>query len=151
MTILDSETKAVETPEDHGDELRLWLRLLTCANLIEGGAGNDWLDGAGGFDIVSYAHAGAGVTVSLDLIGQQDTLGSGLDTVLNFEGIVGSAFMDTLSGYVESGGQCGKWRLANWLSDGSNKANVSGLIRTRLDRITGTKLLVILAPDAGTL
>jgi DNA-binding MarR family transcriptional regulator len=35
MTILDSETKAVETPEDHGDGLRLWLRLLTCTNLIE--------------------------------------------------------------------------------------------------------------------
>ncbi len=35
MTILDSETKAVETPEDHGDELRLWLRLLTCTTLIE--------------------------------------------------------------------------------------------------------------------
>ena len=33
---LDSETKAVELPEDHGDELRLWLRLLTCTNLIEG-------------------------------------------------------------------------------------------------------------------
>src|SRR3954468_6030678 len=34
--ILDSETKAGETPEDHGDELRLWLRLLTCTTLIEG-------------------------------------------------------------------------------------------------------------------
>src|SRR5436305_6410602 len=33
--ILDSETKAVELPEDHGNELRLWLRLLTCTNLIE--------------------------------------------------------------------------------------------------------------------
>jgi DNA-binding MarR family transcriptional regulator len=32
----DSETKANETPEDHGDELRLWLRLLTCTTLIEG-------------------------------------------------------------------------------------------------------------------
>lgn len=32
----DSETKAVEKPEDHGDELRLWLRLLTCTTLIEG-------------------------------------------------------------------------------------------------------------------
>ncbi len=32
----DSETKAAETPEDHGDELRLWLRLLTCTTLIEG-------------------------------------------------------------------------------------------------------------------
>ena len=36
MTILDSETKAGETPEDHGNELRLWLRLLTCTTLIEG-------------------------------------------------------------------------------------------------------------------
>src|ERR1044071_1927767 len=33
---LDSETKAVELPEHHADELRLWLRLLTCTNLIEG-------------------------------------------------------------------------------------------------------------------
>jgi DNA-binding MarR family transcriptional regulator len=36
IMILDSETKAVELPEDHGDEIRLWLRLLTCTTLIEG-------------------------------------------------------------------------------------------------------------------
>ena len=36
VMILDSETKAVELPEDHGNELRLWLRLLTCTTLIEG-------------------------------------------------------------------------------------------------------------------
>ncbi len=33
---LDAETKALEMPEDHRDELRLWLRLLTCSTLIEG-------------------------------------------------------------------------------------------------------------------
>ncbi|MET0605659.1 MAG: MarR family transcriptional regulator [Beijerinckiaceae bacterium] len=33
---LDAEAKALEAPADHKDELRLWLRLLTCANLIEG-------------------------------------------------------------------------------------------------------------------
>jgi DNA-binding MarR family transcriptional regulator len=33
---LDAETKAVERPEQHRDELRLWLRLLTCTTLIEG-------------------------------------------------------------------------------------------------------------------
>jgi len=33
---LDAETKAIEMPEDHRDELRLWLRLLTCSTLIEG-------------------------------------------------------------------------------------------------------------------
>ncbi|HEX8167690.1 MAG TPA: MarR family transcriptional regulator [Beijerinckiaceae bacterium] len=34
---LDAETKAAEQPQDHRDELRLWLRLLTCTTLIEGG------------------------------------------------------------------------------------------------------------------
>jgi DNA-binding MarR family transcriptional regulator len=34
--MLDAETKAAEQPEDHRDELRLWLRLLTCTTLIEG-------------------------------------------------------------------------------------------------------------------
>ena len=33
---LDAETKAAEQPDDHRDELRLWLRLLTCTTLIEG-------------------------------------------------------------------------------------------------------------------
>jgi DNA-binding MarR family transcriptional regulator len=32
---VDGETKVAEAPEDHGDELRLWLRLLTCTTLIE--------------------------------------------------------------------------------------------------------------------
>lgn len=32
---LDAETKALERPEHHRDELRLWLRLLTCTTLIE--------------------------------------------------------------------------------------------------------------------
>ena len=32
---LDAETKAFEQPEHHRDELRLWLRLLTCSTLIE--------------------------------------------------------------------------------------------------------------------
>ena len=36
IEMLNSETKAVETPEDHAEELRLWLRLLTCTTLIEG-------------------------------------------------------------------------------------------------------------------
>ena len=36
MLSLDAETRAAERPEDHKDELRLWLRLLTCTTLIEG-------------------------------------------------------------------------------------------------------------------
>ena len=34
--VLDSETQAVDLPDDHAEELRLWLRLLTCTTLIEG-------------------------------------------------------------------------------------------------------------------
>lgn len=33
---VDAESKVCESPQDHGAELRLWLRLATCANLIEG-------------------------------------------------------------------------------------------------------------------
>ncbi len=33
---LDAEAKALEAPGEHAAELRLWLRLLTCTNLIEG-------------------------------------------------------------------------------------------------------------------
>ncbi len=33
--LLDAETRAHEHPADHRAELRLWLRLLTCTNLIE--------------------------------------------------------------------------------------------------------------------
>jgi DNA-binding MarR family transcriptional regulator len=32
---LDAESKASEHPQDHATELRLWLRLLACTNLIE--------------------------------------------------------------------------------------------------------------------
>ena len=32
---VDGETKVLESPSDHGDELRLWLRLLTCSTLVE--------------------------------------------------------------------------------------------------------------------
>lgn len=32
---LDAETKAIERPEDHKNELRLWLRLFSCKALIE--------------------------------------------------------------------------------------------------------------------
>lgn len=32
---LDAETKVAERPGDHKAELRLWLRLLTCTNVIE--------------------------------------------------------------------------------------------------------------------
>jgi DNA-binding MarR family transcriptional regulator len=33
---IDAETRLAASPDDHKDELRLWLRLLTCTTMIEG-------------------------------------------------------------------------------------------------------------------
>ena len=33
--LVDAETRVQERPGDHQDELRLWLRLLTCTTMIE--------------------------------------------------------------------------------------------------------------------
>jgi len=35
LVLLDAETKVLEAPQDHKNELRLWLRLLTCTTLVE--------------------------------------------------------------------------------------------------------------------
>jgi len=67
-------------------------------NVLEGGAGNDTIDGGNGYDTASYASAASAVTVNLALFGAQNTLGAGIDTLLNIENASGSAFNDTLLG-----------------------------------------------------
>ncbi|WP_127999107.1 beta strand repeat-containing protein [Piscinibacter defluvii] len=68
-------------------------------NVIYAGWYEDRIDGAGGFDEVSYAlGADAGVTVSLAVTTAQVTGGSGTDTLLNIEKLTGSSFDDSLSG-----------------------------------------------------
>ena len=67
-------------------------------NTLFAGAGNNVLDGREGNDTVSYERASAGVTVSLSTSAQQNTVGSGLDTLKFFENVTGSAYADTLSG-----------------------------------------------------
>ena len=67
-------------------------------NLLEGGPGNDTLDGGDGIDTASYEHAPAGVTVSLAIVGSQNTGGAGDDTLSNFENLRGSTSEDTLTG-----------------------------------------------------
>ena len=69
---------------------------------LEGIAGSV-LDGAGGTNTVSYAHASAGVAVSLALQGvMQNTGGDGIEGLFNFRNIIGSAFNDTLEGIAGS-------------------------------------------------
>ena len=68
------------------------------ANVIHAGHGNNVLDGGIGSDTLSYAYAVSGVVVSLAKTVAQDTTGSGVDTVLNFENLSGSAYHDHLLG-----------------------------------------------------
>ena len=67
------------------------------ANVIEGGALGDTLDCAGGTDTVSYAGAGAGVTMSLD-DGTENGGDAAGDTISNCENINGSDHADSLTG-----------------------------------------------------
>jgi Ca2+-binding RTX toxin-like protein len=67
-------------------------------NTLFAGAGNNVLDGREGNDTVSFERAASGVTVNLSTSAQQNTVGSGLDTVKLFENLTGSAYADTLSG-----------------------------------------------------
>ena len=70
----------------------------TLGNVIWAADGNNVLNGGGGTDTVSYAYSGAAVTLSLALTTAQATVGSGTDTVLNFENLVGSSYNDQLRG-----------------------------------------------------
>jgi parallel beta-helix repeat protein len=67
-------------------------------NTLFAGAGNNVLDGRDGIDTASYARAMAGVTATLSTSAQQNTVGSGLDTLKNFENLTGSSYADSLTG-----------------------------------------------------
>jgi VCBS repeat-containing protein len=67
-------------------------------NVLEGGLGNNIFNGGGGNDTASYAHATAGVTVSLAVATPQNTIGAGTDTLNNISNLTGSHFNDTLTG-----------------------------------------------------
>ncbi|VVP77213.1 hypothetical protein PS934_00353 [Pseudomonas fluorescens] len=67
-------------------------------NTLFAGAGNNVLDGRDGTDTVSFERALSGVTVNLSTSAQQNTTGSGLDTLKFFENLTGSAYADSLSG-----------------------------------------------------
>ena len=75
-------------------------------DLLLGGREFDALDGGDGFDIISYVDAWKGVAV--DFI-QGMANGNGIDRFRNVEGVIGSAYADTLTGaggddYLEGAG-----------------------------------------------
>jgi len=85
-----------------GSDLADRLTGNTRDNVIEGRDGDDTLDGGAGIDTASYASADAdtGVTVNLSSTHPQNTIGAGIDTLLRFENLLGSAGNDVLNGNV---------------------------------------------------
>ena len=77
------------------------------ANVLYAGAGNNVIDGLDGSDTVSYAYAVSGVTVSLASTAAQATGGSGTDTLLNIENLVGGSYNDILIGNAGANGLTG--------------------------------------------
>ncbi len=67
-------------------------------NILFAGAGDNVLEGRDGNDTVSFERALAGITATLSTSAQQNTVGSGLDTLKGIENLTGSAYADTLSG-----------------------------------------------------
>jgi len=65
--------------------------------ILAGGAAGDRLDGAGGFDTAVYTGSAVGVKVNLatNILSGGDAQG---DSIAGIEGVVGSAFADTLTG-----------------------------------------------------
>ncbi|MGI9129766.1 MAG: lectin-like protein, partial [Roseomonas sp.] len=84
-------------------------------NWIEGGAGADSLDGAGGFDILSYASSAGAVTVNLVTSSASGGDAAG-DVIRDFEGAMGSAQADSLLGSS----------VANLLSGGAGADTLDG-------------------------
>jgi Ca2+-binding RTX toxin-like protein len=65
---------------------------------LVGGADNDTLNGGADIDTADYSGAPSAVTVSLAVVGPQNTGGAGIDTLIDVENLKGSAFNDTLTG-----------------------------------------------------
>ncbi|MBB4038644.1 Ca2+-binding RTX toxin-like protein [Microvirga flocculans] len=79
---------------------------------LVGGAGADTLDGGAGFNYASYADSAAGVVVN----GLNPSLNTGDavgDVFVSIQGLIGSKFNDTLSGFDNS--------IALWGGDGADK------------------------------
>ena len=83
---------------------------------FQGNSGNNVFNGGVGIDTVSYANATGSVIVSLTLPGSQFNVGSGSDTLISIENLIGSLFSDTITGNLSN----------NFLSGGSGNDTIFG-------------------------
>ncbi len=91
---------------------------------LAGGAGGDYLDGGLGNDIVDYAASGAAVSVNLTTRTATGGHAQG-DTLVSVDGVIGSAFDDTLIGYDQQSNVAGD-SYTNALSGGAGNDLLDG-------------------------
>lgn len=87
-------------------------------DVLAGGAGDDSLVGGDGFDIVDYSEA-TGTVISSQASASGDGLtagGAGVDTLIGIEGVIGSAFNDSIIGND----------VANWIRGGAGNDTLIG-------------------------
>lgn len=133
-------------------------------NILDGGLGNDVLDGAGGTNTASYINAPGAVTIHLDTM--QVTGAAGADTLINIQRIIGSASGDSIFGttgddWLDGGGgadtidgDTGSDTISYASATGPKSvvlgvANTDGDTLTNIENIYGTAFSDILTGDAG--
>lgn len=84
-------------------------------DFLNGGAGADWLYGEAGFDYASYGESATGVLADL-VVWTQNTGEAAGDVYVGVEGLVGSAFGDSLRGTIDS----------NWIYGGGGADQIFG-------------------------
>lgn len=106
-------------------------------DLLDGGAGGDQLYGAAGIDSADYTSSATGIVVDLQFAASQNNGDAAGDTYAEIEGLVGSAFADSLRG---DGGN-------NILQGGGGADTLFG--RDGVDTLNGGNGDDVLNGDAG--
>jgi Ca2+-binding RTX toxin-like protein len=109
---------------DHNDTL-IGSNRSDVSEFFDGRAGNDSIDGAGGFDTVGFGSANAGVTASL-VTGTATGAGIGTDIFVNIEGLIGTAFNDSLTGGLAANGAVFSDGLSEFFRGGAGNDTIDG-------------------------
>ncbi len=129
---LGETESAVVTIEVAGQDNNDVLTGTPFADTLEGGQGDDIIDGLGDQDTASYSSASSGVTVDLRLQGiAQDTSGAGFDTLINIENLTGSDFDDSLTGDDDDNTLRGNVGADTLSGNGGNDTLLGGIVMIR--------------------
>ncbi len=121
-------------------------------NVIQGNAGNDTLDGGDGTDTASYADDTGRVVVDLtEGTAEQDSVsGTYTDSLTSFEGAIGSAYDDTITGN-DSGGTFAGGDGSDTLDGGGGTNTLSYAVNSGAVAITiGAGTTQEYGPNGGT-